>query len=236
MKITVLYGNERQGSTFHLVRLLKECLSEKLDISYTEFMLPRDLPEFCKGCFTCFRWGEEKCPHRAWSGPIEKALLEADGIIVSSPTYAMEVSGALKNCFDHLCYQWIPHRPRAAMFSKVGVALSTTAGGGGGSVTRTIRKNLVFMGVPKVFRYSRAVAAMRWEEVSPKTKKMMERDIRQLAQKMVHQLMRRASIQTGWFTRLFFGMMKMMISGYPADHPDRLYWEEQGWLAKQRPF
>lgn len=235
MKVTVIYGSERKGSTYHCVQQVKEVLSESGEITFTEFFMPRDLPEFCKGCFNCFKFGEEKCPHRKFTGPIEAALREADGIILSSPTYALEVSAGLKNLFDHLCYQWMPHRPRPEMFSKTAMVLSTTAGAGADTSAKTMRKNLTYWGVSKIFSFSTAVAAMNWEEVSPEKKAGISPELEKTAGRFM-KAMRRGHSRPNFFIRMLFFLMGKMISGYGADVLDRRYWQEKGWLDGKKPF
>ena len=50
MKITVIYGQNHKGSTYHIARML----AQKLGGEITEFFLPRDFGEFCVGCNSCF--------------------------------------------------------------------------------------------------------------------------------------------------------------------------------------
>ena len=40
----------------------------------TEFFLPKDMPHFCAGCFSCFLRGENACPHADLVQPIARAI------------------------------------------------------------------------------------------------------------------------------------------------------------------
>lgn len=46
----------------------------------------------------------------------------------------------------------------------------------------------------------------------------------------------KARVRTGLKTRLFFGMMRMMIKSYDDTSADRQYWKENGWFGKARPW
>ena len=59
MKITVINGTEKHGITYKLKEIFLDELRGDADI--TEFYLPRDCPEFCAGCTTCFLHDEHKC-------------------------------------------------------------------------------------------------------------------------------------------------------------------------------
>ncbi len=84
MKVTVIYGSMRKGSTYNCVRIMLEHIQDKI-IDKTEFFLPKDMSHFCKGCFSCFTNGEETCPHYKEIKPIAQSLEEADLIILASP-------------------------------------------------------------------------------------------------------------------------------------------------------
>jgi len=83
MKITVINGNMRHGSTWNCVHLILDEIQKHDETDVTEFFLPRDMPHFCNGCFSCIYNGEDKCPHREAIRPITDALLSADLIILA---------------------------------------------------------------------------------------------------------------------------------------------------------
>ena len=82
MKVTVINGNNRHGSTWHSMDAIMQALSRCGDVETTEFFLPKDMPHFCRGCFSCFIGGEATCPHAQSVQPIAAALLEADLIVL----------------------------------------------------------------------------------------------------------------------------------------------------------
>lgn len=131
MKITVINGNMRHGSTWHCKELFLKELAKNHQNGVVEFALPLDMPHFCTGCFGCITRGENTCPHATSVQPIAKAILDADLLVFTSSVYGMDVTGQMKTLLDHLCYQWMSHRPNASMFDKIALTITTTAGVGG---------------------------------------------------------------------------------------------------------
>ena len=119
MKIAMIHGQNHRGSTYHIGAML----AEKLGGEVTEFFLPRDFGEFCVGCNSCFMKAKEKCPHYEKLIPINKAIKEADVIILTSPVYVYHVTGPMKAWLDHYGHQWMVHRPDERMFTKQSVFL-----------------------------------------------------------------------------------------------------------------
>jgi multimeric flavodoxin WrbA len=78
MKITVIHGSPRKGNTYRAARIFLQALSKRGDVEVTEFFLPKDLPEFCRGCCSCVTRGEETCPHRQYTKPILDSMIQAD--------------------------------------------------------------------------------------------------------------------------------------------------------------
>ena len=129
MNITLINGNMRHGSTWHCAMGIIDEIKKTQPVELTEFSLPRDLPHFCTGCFSCIYKGEETCPHRESMAPILSALAGADLIVLSSPVYGFDVSGQMKALIDHLCFMWMSHRPAAAMFDNHDRAVATVGPG-----------------------------------------------------------------------------------------------------------
>jgi multimeric flavodoxin WrbA len=233
MKITILYGNARKGSTWHCMDLLKQALSQNGELEVTEFTLPRDMPSFCNGCFSCFMNGEHTCPHAASVQPIAKALLEADVIALTSSVYAMDVTGQMKAMLDHLCYLWMSHRPDPKMFNKIGVTIVTTAGAGLGHTTKTLRSSLRFWGVKRTYSYRNAVSAMRWTDVPEKKQARIRRDMNALAKRIAKAAADPGRLPAPLFRSFFFKIMTGMMKKNTWNLRDRKHWEDHEWLGKK---
>ena len=236
MRITVLNGSMRHGSTWHCMDLIKQEIEKKVEVEVKEFFLPKDMPHFCQGCYSCFYNGEETCPHRECMNPIVEATLEADLLILTSPVYGMDVSGQMKALLDHMCYLWMSHRPDSRMFKKVGLTVSTTAGAGLGHTSKTMRNNLKFWGVKKLYSFKFPVSAMKWSEVSKKKQDKIDRETRILSAKIVKAVENIDKVPNPLFRSFFFKMMCGLQKKNDWNPTDRKHWQDQGWIDGVKPF
>ena len=227
MKITLIHGQNHKGSTYHIARMT----AEKLGGSIEEFFLPKDCGADCFGCFACMEKGREFCPHSSQVGAILDSMLAADVIVIGSPTYVMEMTGQLKSFFDHLFSAWLSHRPEQAMFGKTAVVVSTAAGAGMGGVTKSMAKQLFYLGVPKVYRLPVRASAMSWEGVKEKEK--ISARAGQIARKISRA---DGKARPGFKLRLMFSVMRQAQMKNDWSPLDKKHWEDKGWLAKGRPW
>ncbi|MFH1125869.1 MAG: flavodoxin family protein [Candidatus Altiarchaeota archaeon] len=97
MKALGISGSHRHGNTEQLVQKALEVLAEnKIE---TEFITLADLKiEYCTDCGTCKK--ELNCPLKDNVMEILKKMMNADALIIGSPTYFGSVSGKLKALFD----------------------------------------------------------------------------------------------------------------------------------------
>lgn len=140
MKITIINGTEKHGVTYKLKELFLKHFTANAEI--TEYYLPKDCPNFCSGCASCCMNGEQTCKDYSYMQAIEKSLLEANLIIMTSPSYVMHTTGAMKSFLDHLAYRWMPHRPAAEMFGKRAVIITQCLGAGAKSTAKDIKHSL----------------------------------------------------------------------------------------------
>jgi multimeric flavodoxin WrbA len=236
MKITVLNGSMRHGSTWHCMDLVRQEIEKHETVEMTEFFLPKDMPHFCTGCFSCFYNGEQTCPHAEAMTPIIESITKADLLILTSPVYGMDVSGQMKALLDHLCFMWMSHRPNKDMFHKVGLTISTTAGAGLGHTTKTMKNSLTFWGVKKVFSCKFPVSAMKWNDISEKKMDAISRDTKRTGAKIAKAVQNNRKLPNPLFRSFFFRMMAGMQKKNDWNQTDRRHWEEHGWLAGNRPF
>jgi multimeric flavodoxin WrbA len=236
MKVTVINGNMRHGSTWHLVQEVLENLKKREKVEVAEFFLPKDLPSFCNGCFSCIYHGEETCPHKEYVSPIVSALTTADLIILASPVYGFDVTGQMKAFIDHLCFMWMSHRPAASMFDKVGLTVTTSAGAGLSHTTKTMKNSLVFWGVKNIYSFKFPVSAMKWEDVSEKNKLKIERNAGKLATQISRAVKNTAKSPNPIFRSFFFKLMAGMQKKNDWNLTDRNHWQAMGWLSGSKPF
>lgn len=236
MKITVLNGSMRHGSTWHCMDLIRQEIEKSEKVELSEFFFPKDMPHFCTGCFSCFYKGEEICPHAEYITPIVASIVQSDLLILTSPVYGMDVSGQMKALLDHLCFMWMSHRPNPQMFQKIGLTISTTAGAGLGHTTKTMRNSLKFWGVKKVYSYKFPVSAMKWSDVSEKKLAKMNRETKKLGARIARTVQNSSKLPGPVFRSLFFKMMTGMQKKNDWNPTDRKHWEAQGWLTGVKPF
>lgn len=224
MKVTAVHSRANKGSTYSISRLLlDELVQQGADV--IEFSVQNSSP--CIGCFNCFMKGENLCPHRPENAPIIEAIEIADVVILDSPCYGMGMSGQMKCFLDHLCYRWMAHRPHPSMFSKIGVAISTTAGMGAVRTTKDMIRSFFYLGIPISFRLAFAIRSMSWDEVSERKKKIIRRRVFKTARKIVS---KSGKVKPGIKTRLLFTMMQLMQKRNTWNPIEKSHWESCGWL------
>lgn len=144
MKYVIINGSPRKKNTWAVVKRAKQ----NLDGEFEEIQLIKEKIPMCNGCFKCIMEGEETCPHFDVVNPIVDKMKKADGIIIATPVYAMNVTALLKNLFDHTAYFY--HRPE--FFTKKALVVVTTAGAGHKDVAKYIDETLRHWGVNKVYK------------------------------------------------------------------------------------
>jgi multimeric flavodoxin WrbA len=234
MKVTIINGNLRHGSTWHCRDLFLREFAKYGSVETKEFTLPKDMPHFCLGCFSCFYNGESTCPHASFIGPIITAMEEADLIILTSPVYGFDVTGQMKAFLDHLSFMWASHRPNPKMFDKIALTVTTTAGAGLGHTAKTMKNSLTFWGVKRIFTFKNAVSAMKWEEVPQKKKDLLTDKTAKMAKKIHNTVNNREKLSAPFFFRFFFGMMKGMMKNNTWNPRDRNHWITQGWISGEK--
>jgi len=226
VKIALIHGQNHKGSTYHIARMT----AEKIGGSTEEFY-PEEFSEGCLGCYACINKGMTFCPHYDRIGPVLASMLSSDVIVIGSPTYVLEMTGQLKCFFDHLFSAWLSHRPEKSMFSKIAVVVSTAAGIGMNGVTKSIARQLFYLGVPKIYRMPVRVASMSWDMVQ--RKEQISAKAHKIARKVADQ---NGKAKPGLRLRFMFSMMRLMHKKNDWAPLDKRYWKDMGWLEKGRPW
>lgn len=172
MKYLIINGSPRKKNTWAMVEQAKTNFNGEFE----EIHLMKERIPLCNGCFNCIMDGEEKCPHRDKIKPIVDKMLDADGIIIACPVYAMNVTALLKNFLDHTAYFY--HRPE--FFTKKALVVVSTAGAGQKDVAKYIDETLRHWGVNKTYKITYAyggkdsIDVKNIDEVSKKFAKDVE--------------------------------------------------------------
>ncbi|HEX3014598.1 MAG TPA: flavodoxin family protein [Methanobacterium sp.] len=125
LKVLAIMGSPRKkGNTYKLTRKVEEKMKQLGNVEF-EYLFLKDVNlQPCKGCFLCIPKNENLCPLKDDLAEIEKRIMESDGVILTSPVYALQISWLMKILVDRLAYLF--HRPR--YFGKSAMAISTTGG------------------------------------------------------------------------------------------------------------
>lgn len=236
MKITVINGTEKHGVTY---RLKETFLKNFQGAEITEFYLPKDCPSFCIGCTGCFLNGETHCKDFNYINTIEKSLLEADLIVMTSPAYVMHTTGAMKALLDHLAYRWMPHRPAAEMFGKRAVVITQCLGAGANSTAKDIEDSLSWWGISKIGVFNGMLMDNTvWDKLSENKRKQLTGSVNKLARKFA-KINYAKPAHTGLMTKIKFNLCRLIqkrVRKNGVDGLDYKYWNDNGWLGKNRPW
>ncbi|SCW41367.1 NADPH-dependent FMN reductase [Ruminococcaceae bacterium YRB3002] len=237
MKITVINGTEKKGITYRLKEIFLE--PWRGDAEITEFYLPRDCPNFCVGCTTCFMKDQNLCKDAQYVQRIEKALLEADLLVFTSPAYVFHATGAMKAMLDHLGYRWMPHRPAKEMFGKRAVIITQCLGAGGKSAAKDIKDSLSWWGVASIKVVSlKLMSDINWDKIPEKKRTEMSNRILKVSRKMRSVDYSRPA-RTPFMTKCKFYAVRMLQTNLGKEDPeytDYKYWKENGWTGNVRPW
>lgn len=232
MEITIIHGQAHKGSTYHITDLIKENITDS-GTNVHEYFMIKDTPGYCIGCFNCIKDGEQYCPHADKVQEIASSMIKSEIIIIDSPTYCYEMTGQLKTLFDHFGYMWMSHRPRKEMFNKIGIAVSSAAGAGAKNVVKSIERQMFWWGIPKVYKISANVSAMRWDEVSEKNRIKITNDIKSMSSSIKNTI---GSVKPNIKMKFLFNIMRKMHIGNDWNITDRNYWDNNKWLGSIRPW
>jgi multimeric flavodoxin WrbA len=100
MKVVGIISSPHAGG--NTATLVREALrgAEEAGASTQEIFLPDYRIEYCRDCRACISTG--RCAVQDDFPQVREMMREADGIILSSPTYGAGPSARLKNLFDRL--------------------------------------------------------------------------------------------------------------------------------------
>ena len=229
-RLVILHGSARKGIGWRATRVFLDELNRLEPVEVREVFLSRETPDLCTGCYRCFLEGENRCPHHGTIGPVVEAMDGADGLVLVTPVYALEMSGAMKTFMDHLAYCFVNHRPR--FYGKQAVVIATTAGAGTGGVLKSLKRILRFWGIPRVHGVGIRGMASGWEEMAPANRDRATRRLTKAARAFHRGLTAEKQPTPRLSQHMMFAASKALVGTLEPDHPDRTYWEAKGWTEK----
>jgi len=110
MSILGLAGSLRDiSNTNKLVKRIAEATHRDYEIAYLGNL---DIKP-CKGCSHCMM-NEGQCSIQDAMGNLVEKMFQADALVIGSPTYCLDVTGAVKCVFDRsMCLNWRGVGPEA---------------------------------------------------------------------------------------------------------------------------
>ena len=232
MKVLVLMGSPRKGNTYRAAERIREIIQKKVPVEWEYVMLKDAHLEDCRGCYMCFEKGEEYCSLKDEASPLERKMMEADGIIFATPVYGFQVSYLMKLFIDR--HGYIFHRPR---FFKQKALLLTTAG---------------FSGMNDVLKYLNLVARIWGFEVAARVGNRSHATFGPLPPYVIDENERKLQVAAEAFLTALqrgtrsspklFDVIGFHIGRAPSDElgdlapADNKYWTDQGWLQKEKRF
>jgi multimeric flavodoxin WrbA len=224
MKILAILGSPRKGESFWGAQQVERQLKTHPDVQF-EYIWLRDLNlKDCLGCHACIFSGEQKCPLKDDTAMLQQKMLEADGVIFTSPVYALQISALLKRVFDHFAYLW--HRPR--FFGKY--AMSIASGGGQFKETLDYMKlNTRMWG----FTYVTGVGVAHPEDLVPKQRAKLDHDLAAAAEKFYTTISSKKHPVPDLYELIRFRVWRINARCLKDSNPtDHAYWTEKGWFNK----
>lgn len=136
MKVVAFNGSPRkEGNTYQSIRIVLEEL-EKEGIETEIIQLGGTDIKGCRACFKCFEKKDRRCVQRDDLNSFVEKMIEAEGIIIGSPTYFANVSTEVKALIDRA---GLVSRANGHLFMrKVGAAVVALRRAGGTDVYSSI--------------------------------------------------------------------------------------------------
>ena len=139
MRIIMINGSPRKnGATATILKYISTQL-EKQNVK-TEIIHVADLDlKYCIGCCKCYETG--KCIYTDDIENLSRKIKNADGIILSTPTYASNISGQLKTIIDrgHFVMEQL-------LYKKYAISVVTYENYGGRDVSKILNRLLLYSG------------------------------------------------------------------------------------------
>jgi multimeric flavodoxin WrbA len=217
MKCVVIHGSPRRGNTWNVLTLVKEEMRKNLDIEFIDIELRKENLPLCIGCFNCIYKGEDKCPHKEIMSKIVKEIKEAEGLIITSPVYSMQISGLLKNFIDHMSYNF--HRP--SLFTKKALIITTTAGAGHKDAANYVKSVLNYWGFNHV---QTLPIAYRSRELTEKNKIKVLKGGKKFSDELKSKKIHKPSLKSVVMFNLWKAMSKEKYEEGSADYD---YWHSE---------
>lgn len=226
MKVLAIVGSPRKGQTHNVIERIQAEMSKLGPVDF-EILMLKDLDlQFCRGCELCITKGEQFCPLNDDRTMVLEKIQAADGLILASPVYAIQVTAQMKLLLDRFAFMF--HRPR--LFSQKAL-LVTTGGMAFGDPFKCLGNSARAWGIMWV----RKLGLTRLDSLSGPPLEKAEAKIRKEANAFYRALQDPTPRSPSFFRLMWFNIWKQNTQALSAFNPcDFQYWQAKGWY--QRPF
>jgi multimeric flavodoxin WrbA len=181
----------------------------------------------CIGCCLCLSQGSVRCPHR--EDGVKELLTRmeaADGIIMVTPNYSLQVPGLLKDFLDRLAYVF--HRPR--LFGKSFLPVVVQGVYGGKKVGAYLAEAFSFWGTDAVKGAVVSGGIFPGQPQDPAVAAKNQKKLDAAIQRFGKSLYRQKPKAPSYFRMMIFRSTRSsMICFDEALPPDKAYYKEKGW-------
>jgi multimeric flavodoxin WrbA len=185
VNISIIYGTNRKACTYNCVQMLLNNLRLTIPINVKEFFLEKDSINYSDDFFSCYINNQFTYPSSTPIDYLTNSLDNSDLIILACPIIGCNMTTELKSLLEQLFNKSIEYGTKSFMNNKIGLVISTTSGAGLSYITHNLKKNLTFMGIHNVFRFSKTLYETDWEDVNLKTKLNINKRIFRLSNKIL---------------------------------------------------
>ena len=157
-------------------------------------------------------------------------MREADGWIVTTCIYSLQVSGGLKAFIDHVSYNYVTHRPQ--FYSKKVMLIAVSAGAGIKKTLGYLKENFTFWLLNRIYTVGVPSMASKVEGMKSEKRAQHEARIAQVAERFGADVASGVLHEPNLMQTIYFRAISMMLSGFEETNIDRQYWERNGYLKK----
>ena len=133
----------------------------------------------------------------------------------------------------------MPHRPAPEMFGKRAVIITQCLGAGSKSTAKDIKHSLSWWGISKIGVFGGSLMSdIVWDKLSEKKRKKLTNKVAALARKY-SKINYEKKAHTKLMTKIKFRLCRFIqkrVKKSGADGLDFQYWQQHGWIDKNRPW
>lgn len=184
MNVTIIYENiNKVNAYYNCVQFLLHNLKSNANLNITENFLSSSRNLSHSNLNNTINTNSHD--YRKNARHIAKSFHKADLIIIACTTFQCDLSSEMKYLLNYLSYYYTNNKENILENNKIGLIISTASGAGLFHITRLIKKNLTFLGIPNIFNFSQNIFEGQWEYVDLKTKKQIAQKLINLSYKII---------------------------------------------------